>query len=574
MQYKGNPVSKGIAIGDVYLYKPVTPEIIEKTISADTVEDAVKQYYDLRDKAQAELISIKNELESSGEPDKAKIFAAQETMLLDVTMNAGIEELIRDDLLSPECAVLKIYSKFARLLLRSKDEQIRERAADLKDLETRLYRICFGVNVQDLTSLEDDVIIVAHELLPSDTARMDRSKVLAIVTETGGDTSHTAIIARSYEIPALLGIADIMEKITDGETVIVDAVNGVLYTSPDDLMLKKYEKEREEYKKYSREVKKYLGAEPVTIDGTRIEVYLNLGSAEPAELAGSLYTDGAGLFRTEFMYMSGSTLPTEEEQFQAYRKAAIEFGERPVILRTLDIGGDKHLDCLKLPEEDNPFLGQRALRLCFEKPSVFKTQIRAILRAAKYGNLWMMFPMVGSLDDIRRAKAFVAEVENDLDREGIGYNPDVPLGIMIEIPAIAVIADIIVNEVDFASIGTNDLCQYITAVDRLNPKVSEYYQSYHPAMFRLIGLVAEVFNAAGKPISVCGEMGGEAKAAAVFIGLGIRKLSMSLSSVPEIKKLITGLTLTKAKTLVNGLVDCTTADDVELYIKEELKDLL
>jgi len=573
MQYKGNPVSKGIAIGDVYLYKPVTPEISEKTINNDAVEETVKQYYDLRDKAQTELLSIRNDLESSGEPDKAKIFAAQETMLLDVAMNAGIEELIREDLLSPECAVQKTYSKFARLLSKSKDEQIRERVADLKDLETRLYRIWFDVNVQDLSSLDKDVVIVAHDLLPSDTARIDRSKILAIVTETGGDTSHTAIIARSYEIPALLGVDKIMEKIADGETVIVDAVTGELHSSPDSSMLEKYGKKREEYKEYSREVKKYLGTEPVTIDGVRIEVHLNIGSADPTELAGSLYTDGVGLFRTEFMYMSGPALPTEEEQFRVYRKAAIEFGERPVILRTLDIGGDKHIEGLKIPIEDNPFLGMRGLRLCFENPSVFKTQIRAVLRAAKYGNLWLMLPMVGSLDDIRKAKAIVKEVKNELSREGIEYKPDVPLGIMIEIPAIAVIADIVVGEVDFASIGTNDLCQYLTAVDRLNPKVTEYYQSYHPAMFRLIGQAASAFNAAGKSISVCGEMGGEPMAAAVFIGLGIKKLSMGLSSVPEIKKLIANLTLSKAKTLAGRVIGCTTADDVELYIKEELKEI-
>jgi len=272
--------------------------------------------------------------------------------------------------------------------------------------------------------------------------------------------------------------------------------------------------------------------------------------------------------------MSGSCLPSEEEQFKAYRKVAIEFGDRPVVMRTLDIGGDKSIESMELPKEDNPFLGLRALRLCFEKPSLFKTQVRAILRAARYGNLWLMLPMVGSIDDIRKAKNFIDDVKVELADEGVDYKHDIPVGIMIEIPAIAIISDIVVNEVDFASIGTNDLCQYLTAVDRLNPTVSEYYQSYHPAMFRLIEQTASAFNAAGKPISVCGEMGGEPLAAAALIGLGIRKLSMGLSSVAIIKKIITGLTVDKAKTLAERIVKCVTADDVERYLKEELKDII
>jgi len=574
MEFKGNPVSPGIATGEVFLYKPFTLEIVDKTIDPDGSEAAVKQYLTIRDKAQVELISLKEKLQNAGNPEKAAIFDAHVSMLLDVAMNEEIEELIRDDLMSPECAIDKVYSKFSRILSKAKDEQVRERVADLKDIKTRLFRIWSGVPEQNLATLEKEVIIVAHDLFPSDTANMDRSKVLAIITEIGGSTSHSAIIARSYEIPAILGIPNVMVHLVNGQTVIVDAVAGILHTSPDDDAHERYARKKEEHLESAREIKRYLGVEPVTKDGIRIDINLNIGSASPDELAGSKYTDGVGLFRTEFMYMSGSSLPTEEEQFRAYRKAAIEFGERPVILRTLDIGGDKQLDCMELPKEDNPFLGLRALRLCFANKSLFKTQLRAVLRAAFFGNLWLMLPMVGSLDDVRTAKALIEEVKEELRHEGIEHKPDIPVGIMIEIPAIAVIAEMVVMEVDFASIGTNDLCQYLTAVDRLNPSVSEYYQSYHPAMFRLIEHVVSVFNAAGKPISVCGEMGGEPLAAAALIGLGMRKLSMGISSVPRIKKLITGLTVPLAKTLADQLMYSATADEAENILKEGLNEIL
>ncbi|MCL2279743.1 MAG: phosphoenolpyruvate--protein phosphotransferase [Oscillospiraceae bacterium] len=574
MKYKGNPVSPGIGLGNVYLYKPFNMEVAEATITKDSTEAAVQQYLDLRDKAHEELIAIKEELLLTGNNDKACIVDAQASMLLDVMMNSEVEKLIRDSLFSLESAVEKTYSKYADIFSKAKSQQIRERATDLKDLKTRLHRIWFGVEEQSLASLEKEAIIVAHDLFPSDTARLDRSKVLAIVTEIGGSTSHSAIIARSYEIPAILGIDGIMKKLTDGEPVIVDAIEGVLHTSPEKSTYDHYTKVLLSYLEQAREIKQYLDVEPVTQDGTRIEVNLNIGSEKPEELSGSPYTDGVGLFRTEFMYMEGSTLPTEEEQYLAYRKVALEFGKRPVIIRTLDIGGDKQIESFKLPKEENPFLGLRALRLCFGNPSLFQTQIRAVLRAACHGNLWLMLPMVGSLDDIRKAKEMIEEVKKDLDKEGVEYVANIPVGIMIEIPAIALIAELVSEEVDFASIGTNDLCQYLTAVDRLNPAVSEYYQSYHPAMLRLIKHIVSAFSAAGKSISVCGELGGEPAAVALLIGIGLRKLSMGMSSIPKIKKLITGLTIEKAEALAEKAMTCKTANEVEQCLKEGIKNLI
>ncbi|WP_270395814.1 phosphoenolpyruvate--protein phosphotransferase [Mediterraneibacter massiliensis] len=326
---------------------------------------------------------------------------------------------------------------------------------------------------------------------------------------------------------------------------------------------------RDEYLKKKNDMKQYIGVEPVTADGTKIEVCLNIGSADKNELELEKYTDGVGLFRTEFLYMSKKKLPTEEEQFAVYKKVAEIFGERQVIIRTLDIGGDKKLDYLELPQEDNPFLGLRALRLCFEMKPIFKTQLRAILRAGYYGNIWIMFPMVGSIGDIRFAKEIVQEVRDELEEEKIPYGRHVKVGIMVEIPSIALMADIAASEVDFASIGTNDLCQYLMAVDRLNPSVAKYYQSFHPAMFRLIKQIVEAFTRQGKPVSVCGEMGGNPQAVALLAGLGIRKFSMNASSIASVKKMISQLNICKAQRMSRTVLELSTAVQVENYLNSE-----
>ncbi len=402
---------------------------------------------------------------------------------------------------------------------------------------------------------------------------MNRENVLAILTEVGGYTSHSAILARNYGIPAILGIDNVMEKLSDGETVIVDAVAGEIFTEPSNEELEKYANERDIFLLKAEEIKKYLTIEPVTADGEHIDVCLNVGTANDDEFVIQKFTDGVGLFRTEFLYMSRSSLPTEDEQFESYKKVAEIYGERPVIIRTLDIGGDKQLDYLDLPKEENPFLGLRALRFCFDMMHIFKAQLRACLRASVFGNIWIMFPMVGSLGDIHFAKKIVEEVKAELTLKGIGFNPDIKVGIMIEIPSIAIMADVAAAEVDFASIGTNDLCQYLTAVDRLNPNVAKYYQSFHPAMFRLIGNVITAFKKQGKVISVCGEMGGDPLAAATLIGLGMKKLSMNASSVPRIKKLISQINIYKAERMARTILELSTAAQVENFLKSELPDV-
>ncbi|MBS6953888.1 MAG: phosphoenolpyruvate--protein phosphotransferase [Enterocloster asparagiformis] len=570
--HQGNPVSKGVAVGRVYKYVPYQAAVEETNIRPEQVEAEMAAYRAAKERAAAELAAMGEAL-GDADSDKAAILGAHREILADPALDEMVSGLIRDEYYNVKWAVERAFAKFIKMLSRVKDDMIRERIADMKDVRGRLLRGCDGVAEVNLGALTEPVIVVAQDLFPSDTASLKRDMVQAIVTEVGGATSHTAIIARSYEIPALLGVGGAMDLLEDGQIVGVDAIDGVLATDLSAPEIAALEDKARAYRVHAEETRKYQGVEPVTGDGVRIEVELNIGSASPEELEGACCTDGVGLFRSEFLYMGRDTLPGEDEQTEIYSRVLKAFEGRPVTLRTLDIGGDKKLDCLELPKEENPFLGNRALRLCFTYPDIFKTQLRAALRAAVDGDLWVMFPMVGSMDDIRRAKAAVQEAREELRAEGKPCG-DIKIGIMIEIPSIALIADLAVREVDFASIGTNDLCQYATAVDRMNPAVSQYYQKYHPAMFRLIRGVVETFNKAGKPICVCGELGGDELAAAVLVGLGMRRLSMGRACVAQTKKMITNMTVGRAREMALKVCDMETADEIQAYLTNELRDIL
>jgi phosphotransferase system enzyme I (PtsI) len=568
MTYKGIPVSGGIALGEIFCYVPYLPEKRQVRINKDGIEAELARFDKVKQQAGKELEYIHSTLQE--DPEKAKIFTAHADILFDVAIEEDVCEMISEELLAVEWALEKVFNKYIKMLQRVKDEVVRERVADMEDVYNRLLRNCYGIPESNLSLLPRPVIVAAHDLYPSDTATMDRTKVLGIVTEIGGKTSHTAIISRSYGIPALAGVENALSLVQNGTEVIVDAMAGQLLTEPDEQEKAEYTAKREAYKKEAAHIAEFINKKPVCADGTPVEIHLNIGSADREELDGAKYTDGVGLFRSEFLYMNTDHLPSEDEQFAAYRKVLLQFGQRPVILRTLDIGGDKQLAALPLPAEQNPFLGNRALRLCFSRPEIFHTQLRSALRASVHGNLWLMFPMVSSLDDIRRAKQAVQKAKGELKSEGIPFRDDIKTGIMIEIPAIALIADHAAQEVDFASIGTNDLCQYSTAVDRLNPSVASYYRNYHPAMFRLLRYIAEQFSKYDKPLGICGEMGGDPLSVPVLLGLGIRKLSMNLSSVALCKKIICSITIKKARTLAETICGMGSADEIEACLKASL----
>lgn len=573
MQYQGNPVSPGLAIGAVYRFIPYTPLVEQREIAQGEARAELDRYYRARAAAQEELETLCRRF-SASDQEKTAIFAAHLDILMDVAMEEDICAAVEDELLGAEWAVQKVYGRYAEQIAGVADPLMRERSSDLKDVSRRILRCLEGAEDHDLSSLEHAAIVVAHDLLPSQTALLDRDRVLGIAAEIGGSTSHSAIIARSYGIPAVLGIEGILDAVQDGETVILDALKGTLSTRPTHDELATAERRKSEYAVRAAELRRWRDVPCVMADGTQVGIHLNIGSATPDELSASVYTDGVGLFRSEFLYMSRPQLPGEEEQLEAYRRALEAFAPRPVVLRTMDIGGDKKLECMDLPREENPFLGSRALRLCFRRKDIFRTQLRAAYRASVYGKLWIMFPMVSSVDDIRRAKQIAEEVRQELEGEGIPFDREVKLGIMIETPAMAVLADRAAKEVDFASIGTNDLCQYALAVDRLNPEVAEYYQSYHPALFRLIGIAGSAFREAGKPLGVCGELGGDPLAAPVLVGLGVTKLSMSASAVAGVKKMLCGLTMEEARHIAQQAANRSTAKEVHRFLEQKLGEVL
>ncbi len=563
MKKSGIAVYNGVVFGKALIYQPYDPAgVAYEADGLSGVEEKLKAYERALAHAREELGRIEASL-SRCDPEKGKIFQAHQILLNDEAIDQEIRGLIAGAKTVSQ-AISETYDMFIGVLAQAENEFTQERVADLKDVRNRILRCLAGKPEQNLSLLLEPYVVFARELFPSDTATIDRKNVRAIVTEIGGVTSHTAIVARSFGIPTVLGVNGVLSCVSDGEEVIVDATKGVVILGPDKQEKEYYQRIQLEGLKHFQTMNAYRDVRAVTKDGTVVDIEVNISAVDvlsPEEIAAA---DGVGLMRSEFLFMqSKEKLPDEELQYKAYKAAVEAFCGKPVILRTLDIGGDKQLPYMELPQEENPFLGRRALRLCLEEKEIFRTQLRAALRASYFGDLRIMFPMVGSLDDFRKAKAFVQMVMKELEGEGIPYNKDIKLGIMIEIPSIALIADKAVKEVDFASIGTNDLCQYLMAADRMNQTVDAYYQNYHPAVFRLIRLVAEQFSKYGKPLSVCGEMGGDPRAAIALVGLGLRTLSMSAAGMAPVKRVITGVSREVAEHIADEICNQETAAAVE-----------
>lgn len=556
----GIGVNTGIAIGEIYIFDAYRPQITHNT-GADFKEETAR-YIQAKAEAEKELRAIADKLQSGGS-DKAAIFTAHIDILTDEEIDMQIQAGIQDSHYSAEYAIHSTYSAFAEILAQMDDPVIRERSADMTDVSLRLLRILEGREEKSLLSLPGPVIVAAQDLLPSNTVNLDRQNVLGILTEAGNSTSHTAILAKNSGIPAILGISGLMGAVREGQRAAMDAGEGRVILDPDRAEISGYEEKQRVLERESLIEQSYVGRELYTRDGVRVSIFANIGAPGPDIQTDAQGTDGVGLFRTEFLYMENGHLPTEEEQFQAYCAVLRAYAGKPVTLRTVDIGGDKSIPYLPLPKEDNPFLGVRALRLCYEHQYLFRTQLRAALRASAFGTLQLMFPMVASLDDIRWAKSMVEAVGRELDQEEAAWDHDLKIGIMMEIPSIMLISDLVAGEVDFASVGTNDLCQYLTASDRLNPGTSRYYQNFHPAMFRLIGYAAKEFASRGKPLGVCGEMGGDPLAAPVLLGLGVRRLSMSRTCVGKIKYEVSGFRMDGMERLAEEVLACRTEEEAK-----------
>ena len=568
MLLSGKKAAPGVAAGRIFIYKKDNYLPAENFVPLGEEQSHLDRYLTVKQRAIDELEEMRLAMRKH-DPEKAEIFKAHQGIVDDIVINEEIPAKILNDRWAGDWAIFQVYETILVVLRKTADPLLAERAADFDDVRALLLRLWYEQKNEGLSVLVEPVIIAARELMPSDTVSMDKNKVLAILTETGGITSHAAIIAKSYGIPAILGIPGLLDVVMQGQLAAVNADEGTVILDPEETVAGEYSKKNDILRR-DRHDETFRNMEGRTADGVKIDIGLNIADAG-AELKAASYTDFAGLFRTEFLYMGRNTLPTEDEQFSVYRRVLEHFGKRPVILRTLDIGGDKQLSSIKLPCEENSFLGNRALRFCFNHPEIFKTQIRACLRASAYGNLWIMLPMVSSLDDIRRAKEHIAAVMEELkkERETCG---EIKTGIMIEIPSIALVADLAAREVDFASIGSNDLCQYLCAADRMNSAVESYYQSYHPAMFRLIKETVTAFTNAGKPISICGELGAEPSAVSVLIGLGMRKFSMGAASVAAVKRTIASITVKKAEEIAEKALQFSTAAEIEKYLTDNVKD--
>lgn len=551
---KGISGSSGFGIGKVFCYHAFDPSVAVKIVSPDAENAQRSTFFDALAQAKAELVSLAASLTA----DKSAIFHAHLEMLEDEAILEEITDEIHSGS-SAQWAVFSVFQTYIQLMQSQESAVMRERAADLMDVRNRLLRLLRGEKETSLSALTAPMVIAARDILPSDVARLNSALVLAFLTETGGATSHAAILARSLGIPAVLGIPDLMRAITDGQSVIVDGASGTVLTDPDEATLMHYRDLREAALAEEIRDRSCLPLVAETLDGTFIPLSLNIGSAELPEL--ERYADGVGLFRSEFLYMERASMPSEDAQYAAYANVLRVMGSRPVILRTLDIGGDKTLPYLPLPKEENPFLGNRAIRLCLDHEEIFRTQLRAAYRAAGAGNLLIMFPMIGSVEDFRRAQSIAVSVRESLIQEGLSV-PNVPLGIMIEIPAAALCAEQLAREADFASIGTNDLCQYTFAADRMNAKAAEYAHPLSPAMLKLVQMSAAAFSAVGKPLSVCGELAGETRAIPLLLGAGVRKLSMSASSLARAKRIIRACSLSDCQALFDGAMRCSTEQEV------------
>ncbi len=565
---KGIGVSPGIVIGKVLL-KEEKKMIIEKK-DIVSCEEEIKRYKVAMEDSKSEIQDIYNKvLKSMGEAE-ATIFEAHLMILEDPEMLEQIEKKIQDDKVNAEWALKEISEMFIAMFDAMDNEYMKERAADIKDVTSRLMKKLLNIEDVNFANLASEVIIVARDLTPSDTSQIDKKKVLGFITEIGGRTSHSAIMARTLEIPAIVAVKDITHNVKNGDLIVFDGEEGIIFLNPEEKIVKQYEEKKSEYNKSQKELELLIGKESTTTDGIKVELSANIGT--PKDLGSVLSNDGEGigLYRSEFLYMDRSSAPTEEEQYEAYKEVAQNMGNKPVVIRTLDVGGDKELDYLKLPKEMNPFLGYRAIRVCLDKVDIFKTQLRAILRASAYGNIKIMFPMISSIEELRAAKVILEEVKNDLHKEHIAFNEKLEVGIMIEIPAAAIISDLFAREVDFFSIGTNDLIQYTTAVDRMNEKISHLYNPFHPALLRLVKMVIDSAHKENKWVGMCGEVAGDPKIIPILIGMGLDEFSMSPISILKARGIIRNISQSEMKILADQVINLPTAEEVEKFIEKNI----
>lgn len=564
----GIPASYGIAIGKAFLFDIGKFKVEKRKIPFTQIEVEVQHFKEAVLITKKEIKKLEEKVQQNIGTDIAKIFSAHLSMLEDPVLILDVAQKIREESVCAEYALECVLQNIANNFSIMEDEYFRERAVDIFDIGRRILHNLMGVVRVSVEDLIEKVIIVAHELSPSDTAHMHNSNVLGFVTEIGGRTSHAAIMARALEIPAVVGLREITCHVRNNEIIIIDGSHGTIIVNPDKETINKYSRKQEEYYTFKEGLASLRDLSAQTEDGFRVLLSANIGTTEEIDMIKREGAEGIGLYRTEYLYLERTDLPSEEEQFNAYQAVMMGVAPCPTVIRTVDLGGDKFLTHLELPIEPNPFLGLRAIRLCLKYPDIFKVQMRAILRASNYGKVRIMFPLISEIDEFYQAKAILLSVMEELEQENIPFDRKIQVGIMIETPSAALTADRLAKEVDFFSIGTNDLIQYTMAIDRVNEEVAALYKPFHPAILRLIKMTIDAAHNEGKWVGMCGEMAGDPLFTILLLGLGLDEFSMSGSSISRIKKIIRAVRLDEAKAFADEIMQITSATEVQEVLEK------
>ncbi|UTR15525.1 phosphoenolpyruvate--protein phosphotransferase [Salipaludibacillus sp. LMS25] len=565
-QLTGIAASAGIAISKAFRLE--TPDLTVEKKTIDNTDEEIQALDAALQTSKDELEKIKEKTRQDLGDEHAEIFSAHLLVLSDPELVDPIRQMITNEKVNASFALNEIANQFVAMFEAMDNEYMKERAADIRDVSKRVLSHLLGKPIVSLAEINEEVVIIADDLTPSDTAQLNKKYVKGFATDIGGRTSHSAIMARSMEIPAVVGSKEVTDQADAGVNVIVDGLEGNVIINPSDDELAEYRQKLADYEEQKKEWAKLVNEPSKSKDGAHVELVANIGTPNDLEGVMNNGAEGVGLYRTEFLYMGRDELPTEDEQFESYKKVVETMDGKPVVIRTLDIGGDKELPYLDLPKEMNPFLGFRAVRLCLEKDDMFRTQLRALLRASTFGNLKIMFPMIATLDEFREAKALLEEEKSKLLSNGVEVSDDIEVGIMVEIPSTAVMAPQFAKEVDFFSIGTNDLIQYTFAADRMNEKVSYLYQPYNPAILRLVKMVIDASHAEGKWTGMCGEMAGDELAIPLLLGLGLDEFSMSATSVLPARSQISQITKAQAQTIAEQALTLNTADEVKQLVEK------
>ncbi len=570
--YKGTNASDGIGIGTAVIVEEAELVITRREVGDAQAE--VSRFKGALEQTVAETQKMAEDLATRVGEKEAEIMQGHMMLLSDPMLTGEIENSISNDKVNAEFAIETVCNMYADMFASMGDELMQQRATDMRDIKVRMQRTLMGLQSADVSSLPAGTVLVAKDLTPSMTAGINPANVVGIVTELGGRTSHSAILARALEIPAVVAVNGLLEQVKDGDTVVLDGSTGEVYVNPDTEIKTAYEAKRDQFLKEKKELEKYIGKPSVTKDGVQVEIVANIGKPEDVDKVLQYDGEGVGLFRTEFLFMDRNAMPTEEEQFEAYKKVAAAMNGKPVIIRTLDIGGDKEIPYMGLEKDENPFLGYRAIRFCLDRrEDVYKPQLRALLRASAFGNIRIMVPLVTCIEEYRQAKALVEEIKKELDEKGIAYNKDIQVGIMVETAAASLIADIFAKEADFFSIGTNDLTQYTMSVDRGNKKISYLYSTFNPAVLRSIRHIIACGREAGIMVGMCGEAASDPMMVPLLLAFGLNEFSMSASAILRTRKLVTEYSVSELQEVADKAMSFATTAEVEAYMREFMEKM-